>query len=193
MIVLLPLLFLAVVVPAAHAQGSWQDRIDPATATQVQVQLDSATADGLPIGPLVSKALEGAAKRAPSAGIIGAVRTLRVQMAQARSALGTAASADEIEAGALALRAGLTGDRLARYRTARPDGSVAFALAVTVDLIARGVPAADAAEAISRAAGSRQDTDLAVLRDRVLYDIGRGTTPAASLQSRTSALLKAGS
>lgn len=191
--VLLSLLLLVAAAPAAQAQSPWQDRVDPATAALVQVQLDSAVADGLPTGPLVSKTLEGAAKRAPSAGIVGAVRTLRVQMGTARAALGSAASADEIEAGALALRAGLTGDRLARYRTARPEGSVAFALAVTVDLIARGVPAPDAAEAISRAAGTRRDTDLAILRDRVLYDIGRGTAPAASLQSRTSALLKAAS
>lgn len=190
MTIWLPLLLLAAAVPAVHAQSPWQDRVDAATAAQVQAQLDSAVADGLPTTPLVSKTLEGAAKRAPSAGIIGAVRTLRVQMGTARLALGTAATADEIEAGALALRAGLTGDRLARYRSARPEGSVAFALAVTVDLIARGVPAADAAEAISRASSTRRDTDLAILRDRVLYDIGRGTAPAASLQSRTSALLK---
>ena len=62
----------------AGAQGGARDprletRLDPQTRAAVAAIVDSAKLVGLPVEPLIDKALEGASKRAPGARIISAV------------------------------------------------------------------------------------------------------------------------
>src|SRR5215467_2754303 len=67
-------------------------RLDTATLGAIGVLMDSARADGLPIEPLVQRALEGAAKHAEPDRIVGAVRRLAGELGVARAALGRTSS-----------------------------------------------------------------------------------------------------
>jgi hypothetical protein len=169
------------------AQGSVSDprlgaRLDPRTLSDVNVILEEARADSLPTGPLVSKALEGAAKKAPGPRIVAAVRRLKGSMHDARGALGPGSTESELAAGAGALLAGVPGDTLRRLRAVRPRESLTVPLVVLADLVARKVPPGAASSAVLDAsrAGVR-DSDLLRMRESVERNIRAGASPAAAL------------
>jgi hypothetical protein len=116
-----------------------------AAQTTVQQVIDSAAASGLPPGPLISKAQEGAAKHADAQRIVAAVRSLSIDLATARSALGADADEATLMAGVGALRAGATTAYLGEIRAIRGAPSVAWPLIVLADLVSRGVPVDTAA------------------------------------------------
>ena len=169
--------------PAA-AQDGRLARLDPATGSIVARLVDSALAAGLPVEPLVDKALEGASKQAPGPRIAGAVRTLLADLGRARGALGEASEA-ELVAGAAAIRAGLPPSALTAVRRARAEGALTVPLATLADLVARGVPVEAAQEAIlALAARGVPDAGYVDLRRRVESDIGAGVPPAAAASVR---------
>lgn len=161
-------LLLALLVPAS-AVGQ---------APTVQMIIDSAGRAGLPTRPLVEKALEGSAKGASPEAIAGAVRALATALGTARQALGTA-TADELNAGAVALRLGARPEDLVRLRTARKS-SLVVPLGVLSDLVARGVPVDTAAKVVV-ALASRGDDEYLAFRQRVDRDIDLGATPVGSV------------
>ena len=159
--------------------------LDPATSAEVAKILDAARADGLPTGPLKSKALEGAAKGSPPARIVAVVRAHAGALAEARAALGASSGDAELEAGAVALLAGVPSDSLARLRAARPGRSIVVPLVVMADLIARRVPPTAAATSVLLASRAGvADPELLRMRSRVERDIASGTAPASAAESR---------
>ena len=82
------------------------ERLDPETRSLVVSVVDSARAAGLPSEPLIQRALEGVTKGAQGPRIVAAVRRLATDLGTARGALGSGATAPELEAGVAALRAG---------------------------------------------------------------------------------------
>jgi hypothetical protein len=164
-------------------------RLDAVTRIAVEAIIDSASAEGLPAEPLIDRALEGAAKRAPPERIIGAVRTLAHELALARGSLGTA-SAAELEAGAAALRAGVPGTDLAALRRRRAQ-SLTVALAALTDLVTSGVPPDSAAAAVLALAASARDDQILEFRRAVERDIALGAPPAAAASVRVDATLHA--
>ncbi|MGH7560524.1 MAG: hypothetical protein ACRENB_05840, partial [Gemmatimonadales bacterium] len=105
------LLLTAVAVSGARAQESrLVGRLPDAARSQVDAILDGARSRGLPLEPLVDRALEGAAKGAPPAMIVAAVTRLRDEIVAVRGAFGETASTAELSAGASALRAGARAD-----------------------------------------------------------------------------------
>ena len=188
-------------VPAALAQATAGDtpawlrarldnRLDARTRVAVERVIDSARAAGVPAEPLVDKALEGASKRAPGEAIVRAVRVLAADLAGARQVLGGQSLADELSAGAAALRAGVDGDALRRLRRDRPGQPLVVALGVLTDLIARGVPADDASRSVlALTTAGIADEQLVAFRRDVERDIGIGAPPAAAAVQRGSTLL----
>jgi hypothetical protein len=171
---------------AAQSAEALRGRLDPASFAQVSALIDSAVATGAPLAPLVSKALEGSAKQAPTSAILAALRSLATQLRAARELLGTSALPAELEATAIALRSGVPRERIARLRSSWPDQPLTVALTVAADLVARGVPPADAIGAIETVAGrGGRDPAFEALRTRVVYDVGRGISPAASAAKRS--------
>lgn len=154
-------------------------RLDSATRVLVGGIVDSAHQAGLPVEPLVQRALEGATKHAAGDRIATAVRRLAVDLGRARAALGAVATAPELEAGAAALRAGASPKVLARLRRARAQ-PLTVPLAVLADLVASGVPVDSAASAVLVLAGNARDVDLVEFRRAVERDIALGALPAAA-------------
>ncbi len=173
---------LAAQQPDARLAG----RLDARTAAAVTALVDSAHVAGLPDAPLVNKALEGASKGASGERIVAVVRDLEASLAAARRALGPGASESELVAGAAALRAGVGPAVLAQLRRGPHGGSVLVPLAVMADLVARGVPADTAAQAVLalERSGAR-DADMVAFRESVERDIALGAPAGASAATRT--------
>lgn len=163
-------------------------RLDARTAAAVTRVVDSARARSLPTEPLVQKALQGAAKRAPSERVLGAVRELLGELATARALLGPGSTEAELVAGAGALHAGVPGETMALVRTLRGDQSVTVALATLADLIARGVPVQAAVNAVlALMRRGVPDADLLAFSNQVGRDIAAGAPPAVAAGVRTGA------
>jgi hypothetical protein len=144
------------------------DRLDPVTAPSVQRLVDSARAAALPTEPLVQKALEGSTMGASGDRIRAAVEALFGQLGRAREALGNSANEAELTAGAGALRAGLSPASLAELHRLRYRQSLVVPIAVLADLVAEGVPAAQATrEVFELAREGRPDDEFVALRRRV--------------------------
>src|SRR2546430_6695146 len=139
------------------------ERLDPDTRVAVAAVVDSAHGVGLPVEPIIQRALEGATKGASGARIVAAVRRLAVDLGTARSALGTSASAPELEAAVAALRAGATPEVLVHLRDVRPPPPT-MALSVLADLVASGVPADSAAAAVPPPAPTPRDPEPVEVR-----------------------------
>jgi hypothetical protein len=153
-------------------------RLDAGTAARVAELVDSARVERLPAEPLVQKALEGATMGASSERIARAVQTLLGNLRGARAALGPAATEPDLVAGASSLRAGVTAAALRQLRASRPGQPLAVPLAVLTDLIARGMPQAEAETsvlALARDGGG--DAEFLALRRRLEGDMESGDAP----------------
>lgn len=167
-------------------------RLDSPTRGAVLAEVDSARRAGLPVAPLVDRALEGASKRAvgrpvSDADIVAAVRRLRVALGSARAALGSRADGTELAAGASALQANVAPSALVALGKARSSGSLTIPLSVLTDLVAIGVPADTAARTVIALARAQDAVLLAYQRD-VERDIGVGALPAVAASVRAAGL-----
>jgi len=177
-----------------------QDRSIPTklagpTRASLQRLIDSAGVAGLPVDPLYSKAQEGVFRGADDARVLAAVQRLARDLGDARATLGDSASAEEITAGANALRAGLATIDLSRLRETRAKGRHAdqrltVALVVLADLATRGVPPSLAAASVTElVARNVPDGALISFRQTVERDLLDGRSPASALDARTRAFI----
>jgi hypothetical protein len=160
-------------------------RFDSLTASTLRSIFEEARANGLPTRPLVNRALEGAARRTTSDRILRVVREHAAALAQARGALGPRSSEDELEAGAIALRAGLDVRTLEAVRGTRAPGSAVVPLVVLTDIVRRGVPVTNAREAVTGLADApRADDMLLGLQAAVAKNAPRGPGMALDALNR---------
>lgn len=155
----------------------------------------NAIAQGLPVEPLLLKAIEGSAKGVPSERVIAAVKTLAGRLADAMGALHQAGvtmpSGDVVEGGADALNAGLSNNDVRDLALAsRAPYDPAVTLRVAATLSALGVPASETVQLVKRIiSAGRPPSDLLGLPADVEAGVARGETPAqvAAGLSRSSA------
>ena len=177
--------------PTAAAQRNVDARLfrlDSATRIAVSALVDSARKARLPTEPLIDKALEGSQRGADGDRIVVAVSGLFAELRTAKSALGTGATTDEINAAANALHAGLPMRNLAQLRAASQHAGrsrITLPLTVATDLVARGVPVSVASDVIlSLAKAGLRDADFAMFQRNVRLDIERGADAATAAQTR---------
>lgn len=164
-------------------------KLDVETQAIVLHTLDSARTRGLPIEPLVDKALEGATKRAAGPRIQAAVSSLLGRLEAARDALAPNPTPRDITAGADALAFGATREALKTMRAIRPNESVAVPLGVLTQLVASGVPVGRATRVVADLLrrGAR-DEQLIALNDDVRSYVAAGASPEVALDVRTRGL-----
>jgi len=165
-----------------------QVRLDRRVSPEVQQAVRSIAADaaahGLPVDPLVQKAIEGGAKGVPGDRVIAAVRALAGRLAEAKEAVseaGVAApSGDVVEGGADALNAGISKGQVGELvRVSRPPQDPALTLRVAATLAALGVPATQAIQLVQgMISAGRSPSDLLGLPGQVQAGVARGATPA---------------
>ena len=160
-------------------------RFDSLTAITLRGLFDDAIEIGLPVRPLVNRALEGAARRIASERILRVVREHAAALHQAQRALGERSREDELEAAAIALRAGLDERALETVRAYRGKESVVVPLVVLTDLVRRGVPTPNAQDAVAALARTpRSDDVLLGLQATVAKNAQRGPGMALDALNR---------
>jgi hypothetical protein len=158
-------------------------RVSPEVQRAVQGIAAEAAAHGLPVDPLVRKAIEGAAKGVPGDRVIAAVRALAGRLAEAMEAVragGVAApNGDVVEGGADALNAGLSRRQVSDLvRVSQPPQDPTLTLQVAATLAALGVPATQATELVQdMISAGRSPSDLLGLPGQVQAGVARGSTP----------------
>ena len=183
----------ASVAGAQEVDRTLPSQLSASTRATLERLIDSSRVAGLPVDPLYSKVREGVFRSADEPRVIAAVQRLARDLGDARHALGDSANAEEITAGANALRAGLRPADLARLRESRgrrPDHPLTVALVVLADLATRGVPPAMAAASVNElVARNVPDGSLLSFRANVERDLVGGRSPASALDARTKALI----
>ena len=160
-------------------------RVPPDIAALATELGTDAARRGLPIDPIIQKAIEGSAKRVPAERVGAAMRLVVTQLDAAAAGLrdGNAVlSADTvaIAAGAFALTAGLSGRDIATLaRSGSPPAQVIVALRVAGTLVALGVPTSEAVTLVSETLqAGRPAGELLALPGRVQTEVAKGVTPA---------------
>jgi len=158
-------------------------RVSPDIATLVERLGTAASARGLPVDPLIQKAIEGSAKGVPSERVVTAVSWVAMQLDTAAAALregGVVTDTLVIAAGEFAISAGLSNhDITALARTGASVAALTVGLRVAGTLGAMGVPSAENIGLISAKLRSGQPAgDLLSVPARVQAEISRGVTPA---------------
>ena len=169
-------------------------QLSPSTRATLERIIDSTRVAGLPVDPLYSKVREGVFRSADDARLIAAVQRLGRDLGDARVALGDSIGAEEIVAGANALRAGIRPADLSRLRDARGRRAerhpLTVALVVLADLATRGVPPAMAAASVNElVARNVSDGSLMSFRQNVERDLVGGRSPASTLDARTKSMI----
>ena len=165
---------------AARLEG----RVAPEVRQAVVGVAANAAAQGLPVEPLVQKAIEGGAKGVPPDRIIAAVRAVAARLGEAARALRgadlPALSGDVVEGGADALNAGLSAAQVTNLaRASRPPYDPALTLRVAATLAALGVPPKQVLDLVAGVmSAGRAPTELLTLPDQVQAGIAGGATPA---------------
>ncbi len=157
----------------------------------VEREIAQAASRGLPVRPLIAKAMEGVTKQASGALIRDAVASQARRLGQAQALLAPSPSEAEIVAGADALAVGVSAPMLKEIRAAWPVGqSVAMPLDVLTELVARGVPARHALEQITTLMKrGATPTQIVAVGASVQADIAAGLTPDAALEVRARGVM----
>jgi hypothetical protein len=186
---------------AASAAAAGAQKVDRTLPQQISAPtratlerlIDSVRVAGLPVDPLYSKVREGVFRGADEPRLLAAVQRLTRDLGDARVALGDSAGAQEVTAGANALRAGVRPADLSRLRESRgprADRPLTVALVVLADLATRGVPPALAAASMNElVARNISDGSLLSFRQSVERDLVGGRSPASALDARTRAMI----
>jgi len=158
-------------------------RVSPEVAALVLELGTAASARGLPVDPLIQKAIEGGAKGVPSARVAAAVRLVVLELDTAAAALregGVVFDTLVIAAGEFAITAGLSGkDITALARTGASAAALTVGLRVAGTLSAMGVPTAETIGLISIKLRSGEPAgDLLLVPAQVQAEVARGVTPA---------------
>lgn len=132
-------------------------------ASRIEAQVERARAAGLPVEPILDKAVEGIAKGVPANLIVGAVTRLSGELGRASALLGEGGIPPvpaDVAAVADALRRGVPEPALRRViERAGPREPVALSVHTVGDLIDRGVPADQALTVLEAWRGRGGQTD----------------------------------
>lgn len=173
------------------AQDARLDRIRealPAAAVdRIETVLAEADAANLPVGPLLDKALEGAAKGVPAERVAGAVAAYAERLGQAQELVGAGRSPDAVVAAADAVRRGVP-PATVRSLAGAHEGELAIPLVVLGDLMAAGVPVDHAYEVVEGALARNSQNDQILAIPSVLRRMmEEGQLPAQAAAAITSA------
>ncbi len=143
----------------------------------------AAAARGLPVDPVIEKAIEGSAKGIPVERVTTALRVIVDELDTAAASLrdgGISGDTIAIAAGEFAITAGLHGRDITELaRTGRPAADVTVGLRVAGTLAALGVPPTESVKLVSAELRlGRPPADLLALPGRVQAEVARGATPA---------------
>ncbi len=158
-------------------------RVPPQLASLVTDLGTAAAGRGLPVDPLIQKAIEGSAKGVPADRVAAALRLIALHLDTAAAALrdgGLPSDTLAIAAGEFAISAGLSGsDITALARTGANAAALTVGLRVAGTLAALGVPPAEDIGLVSvELRAGEPASDLLLLPANVQAEMAKGATAA---------------
>lgn len=158
--------------------------LTPACRRNVDLVMDSAVAAVLPTKSIMSKTLEGIARKIDCRRIVDVVRKELVNLRTARAALGSVDD-QELIAGAALVEAGAKQEQLAVFKNRQKGRSDLEAFSIWADFLARGIPGVEASSAITKLwQEGADDAAFRALFESVKADILQGLAPGTALQNR---------
>lgn len=159
---------------------------------QIEARIQAARSEGLPVEPLLDKAVEGIAKRVPAPRITGAVDELARELGRARQLLadGVPPAPTDVAAVADAMRRGVPDEAIRKVAHGAPSGEpVALAVHTMGDLMDRGVPVDQAVAVMEawRGRGARRE-ELRELPGAVERLIRQGVLPGQAAAAVANAM-----
>ena len=159
---------------------------------RIEARIQAAQSEGLPVEPLLDKAVEGIAKRVPASRIAGAVDQLAQELGHARTLLtdGVPPAPTDVSAVADAMRRGVPGEAIQRVaQGAEADEPLALAIHTMGDLMDRGVPADQALAVMEawRGRGARRE-ELRELPGAIDRLIRQGVLPGQAAAAVANAM-----
>ncbi|MBA3889028.1 MAG: hypothetical protein H0X64_00705 [Gemmatimonadaceae bacterium] len=175
---------------SAAAHRRLQQSLDAQTYRAVAAVFEKARERGVPVEPLVNRALQATLHRTPGPQISAAISTLADRLGVAKAALGPGSSDAEISAGADALARGVPRETLVQIRTLSPGRPVTVPLGVLTELVARDVTVGRASQmVVALLRNGATPAQLVSLSDDVKHDIDAGIAAGAALDIRTRGAL----
>lgn len=172
---------LATVAWTAASDVRIETRVDARVRAQVAALVDSLQDEGLHPEPLIQYALEGTGKGGRPDIILAGVKRWAKDLRHSRDVLGPAATPDEVNAGAKALRAGAREEELRRFRDERLQHRYAGALNTIAHLINLKVPSDTASRLlVNLALAGATDAQLSTLQSDVQRNIDGGMPAGAA-------------
>lgn len=174
----------------ATAHRRLQQSLDAQTYRSVAAVFETARQRGLPVEPLVNRALQATLHRTPGAQVSAAITALADRLGASRAALGPSSSDAEIAAGADALARGVPRETLVQIRTLSPGRPVTVPLGVLTELVARDVAVGRASQmVVALLRNGATPAQLVSLSDDVKHDVDAGIAAGAALDIRTRGVL----
>ncbi|MGK7310893.1 MAG: hypothetical protein ACN0LA_01520 [Candidatus Longimicrobiales bacterium M2_2A_002] len=196
------ILALAVAVVPVTAQQSGQDtdprleriraELPQGVLERVEARIAAARSEGIPVEPLMDKAVEGIAKQVPGPRVAEAVDRLARELGRAKQLLsdGVPPTPTDVSAVADAMRRGVPEPAIQRIaQGARADEPVALAVHTMGDLMDRGVPVEQAVAVLEawRGRGARSE-ELRELPGAVERLIRQGVLPGQAAAAVANAM-----
>lgn len=176
-------IFLASSVRAQDPLVRLRQVVSREVADRVAATMEQARSQGLPDRAIAARVLQGVAKGAADGRLVEAAARALAGLENARATLeagGRVPEAGEIEAAAQAMELGVDRRAVASLAQSSPSGrSLAVPLAVLAGLVARGLPADQAVEAVrARLKVRASDVEISRLPDRAAEFLAAGLDPA---------------
>lgn len=152
--------------PASDPSARLREVLPASVASRVLARIDEARSRGLPAAALEQRALKFAARGVNPADIERSVTDQSQRMERAKQTIeqarGRGANADEVDAGAEAMRMGVDGAKVSELAKSAPSGrSLAVPLLVVGSLVDRGLPSDEALKRVlDRIQARATDTEL---------------------------------
>lgn len=175
---------------ASSADARLRQALDAPTYQAVSLVFESARARGIPVQPLVNRALQATLHRTPGPRVHEAVAKLARRLDVAKAALGPGSSEAELSAGANALAIGVPRATLVEIRALSPRQPVTVPLGVLTELVAREVTINRASQmVVALLRNGATPSQLLSLSDDVSHDVDAGIEPGAAVDIRTRGAL----
>lgn len=175
---------------AAQEQQGRLDRLDPETRASVQLVMKSAEEKGLPVSPIVERALFAARFSKTRDVIESSARSAAERLEISQQALAPSPTAPDMIEAEKALKEGVTRRALSQLRSDLPDRSLVVPIAVLTQLVTNKVPVEKAAEMVVRLVKTgAQEAQLVAFGNEVGADVTDGYNPLNALEVRSNKLL----
>ena len=176
----------------AAAQEPRLDRLDPETRESVQRVMQGAADKGLPVSPILERALFAARFSKTRDVIESSAKSAAERLEISKEALAPSATQSDMIEAEKALKEGVPGKALKLLRAELPGRPLVVPIAVLTQLVTNQVPVEKAADMVVRLVKTgAQEAQLVAFGNKVGADISDGYDPIEAFNVQSNKLIAA--